>query len=238
MNDFLEDIKKYIGKINIAVVDDHDLFRSGIIALLKDYEDMAVVMQASNGKEFLKQLNHTVEHTKQKQILPDVVLLDIQMPQMNGIDTTVELQLAYPNMKIIILTMHNEEEFIFDLMNKGASGFLAKDKSVDMVVDAIYSVMEKGIYFNQQIIAAIVKGAQNKIKIPKLKEEINLSDRELEIIQLVCEQKTNKEIASLLDLSYRTIESHRKAISLKTSTKNTAGLVLYAIKNNLIKNLD
>jgi DNA-binding NarL/FixJ family response regulator len=238
MSDFLEDIKKYVGKINIAVVDDHDLFRSGIIALLKDYDDMNVVMQAGNGKEFLKQLNHAVEHTKQKQILPDVVLLDIQMPQMNGMETTVELQLAYPNMKIIILTMHNEEEFIFDLMNKGASGFLAKDKSVDMVVDAIYSVMEKGIYFNQQIIAAIVKGAQNKIKTPKLKEEINLSDRELEIIQLVCDQKTNKEIASLLELSSRTIESHRKAIAAKTSTKNTAGLVLYAIKNNLIENLN
>src|SRR6218665_979535 len=161
-----ESITKYSGNINIAVVDDHHLFRAGLISLLKDYGHLNVTIQASGGKDLFRQLKNMSESAKMRHNLPDVVLLDIQMPEMNGIETTIQLQQDYPGLKIIILTMHNEEGFIFDLMNKGASGFLAKDKTVDMVVDAIHSVMESGIYFNEQILQAIVKGSQNKLKTP------------------------------------------------------------------------
>ncbi len=235
MTDPWGSIKPYNSVINIAVVDDHLLFRAGIISLLKDYNDLNVVLQASNGKDLFRQLKNYSENGKRS--LPDVVLLDIQMPEMNGIEATLQLQEDYPAIKIIILTMHNEEEFIFDLMNKGASGFLAKDRTVDMVLDAIYSVMDIGIYFNEQILQAIVKGSQRKIKVPELPKETELSEREIEIIQLICEQRTNKEIAEILEVSQRTIETHRTTIAAKTRVKNTAGLVLFAIKHNLIRGI-
>lgn len=233
MTDSWGTIKRYNGNINIAVVDDHYLFRAGIISLLKDYEDLNVVIQASNGKDLFKQLKNYTESAKRS--LPDVILLDIQMPEMDGIETTIQLQKDYPDIKIVILTMHNEEEFIFDLMNKGASGFLAKDKTVDMVLDAIYSVMNTGIYFNEQILQAIVRGSQGKLKTPEFSKDTDLSEREIEIIQLICDQKTNRQIAEILEVSQRTIEAHRTAIASKTGVKNTAGLVLFAIKNNLIQ---
>ncbi len=227
--------KKKDGAIHIAVVDDHHLFRAGLVSLLKDYERLNVVIQAASGKDLFRQLRSHSEKGKYKP-LPHVVLLDIQMPEMDGMETTVQLQRDYPNIKIIILTMHNEEEFIFDLMNKGASGFLAKDKSLDMVIDAIHSVRDKGIYFNEQILKAIVRGSQKPMRISDMPlKSFDLSERETNIIQLICEQKTNREIAGLLDLSPRTIEAHRTAIIAKTMVKNTAGLVLFAIKHNLIK---
>lgn len=235
MKDIKESISKYDGIINIAVVDDHHLFRAGLISLLKDHDGLNVVLQASNGRDLFKQLKNHAESGKR--ILPDIVLLDIQMPEMNGIETTLQLQEDYPAIKIIILTMHNEEEFIFDLMNKGASGFIAKDKTIDMVLDAVYSVVSNGIYFNEQILQAIVKGSQRKLKIPEFPKETELSEREIEIIQLVCDQKTNKQIAEILEVSQRTIESHRTAIANKTGVKNTAGLVLFAIRHSLIKHI-
>lgn len=228
----MEGLKSNPDKINIAVVDDHNLFREGIVALLKDYQDLEVVVQAEDGKQFVKWLD-TVK--KSAGNLPHIVLLDIQMPEMNGIETTIYLQQFYPDIKIIILTMHNEEELIFDLMNKGASGFLAKDKSVDMVVDAIYSIMENGIYFNEQILHSIVQSWQKTHDIDKLMAELRISPREHEIIQLLAEQKTTKEIAATLTISTRTVDIHRKSIFVKTGTINTAGLVLFAIKNNLLK---
>lgn len=235
MTDHPESITKYNGIINIAVVDDHHLFRAGLVSLLKDYEELNVVIQASGGRDLLKQLKNHSESGKSRHSLPDVILLDIQMAEMNGIETTLQLQQDYPGIKIIILTMHNEEGFIFDLMNKGASGFLAKDKTVDMVVEAIHSVMDTGIYFNQQILQAIVKGSQRKLKAPEFSKGTELSEREIEIIRLVCDQKTNKEIAEQLEVSQRTIETHRTTIANKTGVKNTAGLVLFAITHKLIR---
>lgn len=235
MTDHPERITKYNGIINVAVVDDHHLFRAGLVSLLKDYEELNVVMQASGGKDLLKQLKNYSESGKPRYSLPDVVLLDIQMQEMNGVETTLRLQQDYPGIKIIILTMHNEEGFIFDLMNKGASGFLAKDKTVDMVVEAIHSVMDTGIYFNAQILQAIVKGSQLKLKTPEFSKGTELSEREIEIIRLVCDQKTNKEIAEILEVSQRTIETHRTTIANKTGVKNTAGLVLFAITHKLIR---
>lgn len=221
-------------KITIAVVDDHSLFREGIVALLKDYDNLDVVLQASSGKELVKALE-VKKKNEGPEAVPHIVLLDLQMPDMNGMETTMHLQQYYPDIKIIILTMHNEEQLIFDLMNKGASGFLPKDKSVDTVVDAIYSIMENGIYFNEQILRSIVKSWHKKHDLSQLKSKLNISEREHEIIQLLAEQKTSKQIALALDISTRTVDIHRKKIFVKTKTINTAGLVLFAIKNNLLK---
>lgn len=226
MNEPKNNIKKLPAVIKIVVVDDHHLFRSGVVALLSDYEDMEVVLQATNGKDLLNQLKRNTPH---------VVLLDIEMPEMNGIQTTLALKKEYPNIKIIILTMHNEEEFIFDLMNKGANGFLPKDKSVDAVVDAIYCVMQKGYYYNDQITQAIIKGNSGNLKAPGLLNKASaLTDREVEIVKLICEQKTNKEIGEMLFISARTVDNHKNNIFTKIGTKTTIGIVMFAMQSRLI----
>lgn len=212
--------------IKVGLVDDQLLFRAGIISIFKNYENIEVIFEAANGKELFKQLkNHH----------PHLILLDIEMPEMNGIEATVKLNQEYPDIKIIILTTHAEEEFVFDLMTKGAHGFLPKDKSVDEVIDAIYSVVEKGKYYNDEVMDIMLKGSRGFIKNM---EQSRLTSKETEIIKLLCRQKTNKEIAEVLGLSVRTIENHRTIILEKTNTKNVAGIVMYALKHKIISRLE
>jgi len=227
MNSSKTDIRKALPKlIKVGLVDDQPLFRAGIHSLLKDFDNLQVMLEASNGKELFDQLK------RQK---PHVILLDIEMPEMNGIETTIQLKEKYPEIKIIILTMHNEEEFIFDLMTKGAHGFLPKDKSVEEVVDAIYAVMEKGKYYNEEVMDIMVKGSKGLVRNLQLN---SLTEREIEIIKMICKQKTNKEIGEKLGVSMRTIENHRTTILVKTNTKNVAGIVMYALKHKLISRLE
>jgi DNA-binding NarL/FixJ family response regulator len=212
--------------IKVALVDDQQLFRAGINSLLKEYDDFNVMLEATNGKDFIDQL---------KRHKPHVVLLDIEMPEMNGIDTTVFLNANYPEIKIIILTMHNEEEFVFDLISKGAHGFLPKDRSVEEVANAIYSVIDKGKYYNDEITDIMVKGSKGLLKDLQLK---SLNEREIEIIKMICKQKTTKEMADALNISVRTMENYRTAILDKTDAKNLAGVVLYALKNKIISRIE
>jgi len=220
-------IKKTIPKIiKVGLVDDQQLFRAGINSLLKEFDNIQVVMEASNGKELFDQLK------RQK---PHIILLDIEMPHMNGIETTILLKEKFPDIKVIILTMHNEEEFIFDLITKGAHGFLPKDRSVEEVVDAIYAVMEKGKYYNEEVMDIMVKGSKGLVKELHMR---GLTPREIEIIRMICMQKTNKEIGEKMGVSMRTIENHRTTILLKTNTKNMAGVVMYALKHKIISRLE
>lgn len=214
--------------IKIALVDDHQLFRDGVAALLKDYEELRVVIEAGNGSELLKQL-------RQKQ--PHVVLLDIQMPGEDGIEITKILTEKYPALKIIILSMNNEDVLIFDAIAGGAHGFLPKDKTVEEVVDAIYSVMENGRYYSERVANALAlgtRGIARSVSYPASR----LTAKEVEVLRWICRQKTNKEIASSLGVSTRTVESQRNSILQKTGTRNTAGLVVYALKNKLISLID
>lgn len=212
-------------KVKIAVVDDHVLFRTGIVSLLRDYDDFDVIFQASNGIELLAAL---------KNAKPDIVLLDIQMPEMDGIKATVTLKELYPDIKIIILTMHNADEFIFDLMSKGANGFIPKDKSLDVLVQAIHSVVEKGYYYNDQITNALLNGNNHHYKAGEGSAHGPLTDRETEIVKLICAQKSIKEIAEILDISPRTVDTHKNNIFLKTGAKNIIGVALYAVQSKLI----
>lgn len=212
-------------KVKIAVVDDHLLFRTGIVSLLKDYDNLDVLFQASNGLELLEAV---------KKNMPDVVLLDIQMPEMDGIRATVSLKELYPEIKIIILTMHNGDEFIFDLMSKGANGFIPKDRSLDVLVEAIYSVMEKGYYYNDQITNALLNGNNEHLKVTEAENPSDLTDRECEIVRLICAQKSIKEIAEILEISPRTVDTHKNNIFMKTGAKNIIGVALYAVQSKLI----
>ncbi len=213
-------------KIKLAIVDDHDLFRKGMIALLSSYNEFEITIEASNGKELIEKLRAKKA---------DVVLLDLQMPQMDGVETTEYLQIKYPDIKIIVVTMHNEDGFIQHLIRKGANGFLLKNQEIEEVVAAIHSVVNTNYYFNdfvsKALVTALISG--NNIK-PTFNNTINFSDKELEIIKLISREKTNKEIAELLTLSTRTIENYREKILAKTNAKNSIGIVMYAVKHKLI----
>lgn len=211
--------------IRLAVVDDHDLFRKGFISLLKDFPDLKVVFEASNGEELIEQL-------KKKKV--DVIIMDIQMPIMDGIEATERLQNKYDDTKIIILTMHNEEGFIHHLISKGAHGFLLKNQDIEIVVDAIYGVIENGYYFNDRVSRAMVKGLVDNKKISPIFKEVDLTDKEIEIIRYISKELTNREIAEKLLLSVRTIDGHKERILQKTKAKNAVGIIMYAMKHNLL----
>ncbi|CAN5905082.1 response regulator transcription factor [soil metagenome] len=211
--------------IKLAVVDDQHLFRKGLISLIKEFEEIDIVIEASNGNELVEKL---------KTRKPAVVLLDLEMPVMDGIETTEYLQRKYPEIKILILTMHNEEAIILHLLEKGAHGFLLKDQPIETLVDAIYAVIENGYYFNDNISKVMVKGLVRTNKIKPNFHEARLSEREIEVIKLICKEYTNKEIADKLFISVRTVDGHREKILQKTKAKNAVGIVMYAFKNNLL----
>lgn len=212
-------------KIKIAVVDDQHLFRSGLISLLKEFEKFEVIMEASNGKEFL-------EAVKKKK--PDVVLLDIEMPEMDGAEVTEYLNKKYPQIKIVILTMHNDDELVLHLARKGAHGFLLKDSDIETVADAVYSVMEGKRHFENKIADLLLNGVTKDSKIKADIIDINFSDKEIAVLKLICKEYTNKEISEKLALSQRTIEGYRESLLQKTGSRNTAGIVIYAVKHKLL----
>lgn len=212
-------------KITIAMADDHNLFRKGLISLLKGYKELKVVTEAINGKELLESI---------KQMQPQVVLLNIQMPVMNGIETLSLIKKKYPDIKVIILSGKIEEKLIFHSIEKGANCFLNKDIEIKTLVEAIYSVMEKGYYFNEMASKAMMKGVSYNKKNTLPASSSSLSNREVDVVKLICKQKTIKEIADTLCLSPRTIDTYRENIFQKTGAKNIVGVALYAIQHNLL----
>lgn len=211
--------------IRLAIADDQQLFRKGLIALLSDYPNITVSMEASNGQELLENL----------ELNPvDVVLLDIQMPQMNGIETTQQLHKKHPKTKILILTSHNEEELIKHLIVRGANGFLLKNNTLETIVEAVSGVTENGYYFNERVSKEMVSDLMSKYSIKPIFFQANLSTREIEIIRLISQEYTNKEISDKLSISVRTVETHRDHILQKTNAKNSVGIIMYAYRNNII----
>jgi DNA-binding NarL/FixJ family response regulator len=212
-------------KIKLAIADDHLLFRQGLIALLSDYEEFKIVTEVSNGRELVQSL-------KDKPV--DVVIVDFEMPEMDGLEATRQIRIKYPEVKIISLTMHNSEELILQLLDKGCNGFLLKDFDSEKLVDAIYAVIDTDYYFNDHITKDMLHYVM-KNKNLKPRFGINsLTSQEIQVIRLICEEKTAKEISDIMNLSPRTVEGTKRKIIAKINVKNTAGIVLYAIKNNII----
>lgn len=212
--------------IKLGLVDDHNLFREGIKSILQKIKNIDLVLEAVSGKSLLAKLSNVV---------PDVILLDLEMEDMNGVDATLKLQELYPDLKIIILTMHKEERMISYLMEVGANGYLLKDTNKEELEEAIHSVYEKGFYFNAFVSQALLKGLKHKTnKPPVIGKDYHLTTRELEVLALITEELTTAEIAEKLFLSVRTIEGHRKNLLLKLGVKNTAGLMIKAIREKLI----
>ncbi|MBN8694684.1 MAG: response regulator transcription factor [Bacteroidetes bacterium] len=215
-------------KINVAIADDQHLFRKGIISLLKEFDEINILFEAVDGKDLM-------DHLEKSEQLPDVILLDIEMPIMNGIDALKKIKSkGYPT-KVIILTMHDEEEMVIHLIETGANGFLPKSEDIDNVVNAIKSVVESNYYFNDKFSKGMLRSLISNEKITPKFNYNQLSDIETEITRLICEELTNKEIAAILDLSVRSVDGHRERILKKIGAKNTAGIVMYAYKCKLIK---
>lgn len=216
-----------MNKIKLGIVDDHHLVRAGVRALLEQIEDFEVVLEATNGKELIEKLPY-------KQV--DTILLDIDMPEMDGIKTTQYLREKGIETKIIILTLHDEDRFIIHLMEMGANGYLMKDADPEEVEKAIRHLQTNDIYFNDFVSKVLLRKATLK---PQMKTSIfnfktDLSEREMEVLYYICEGMTNQEIAEKLHLSARTVEGHRVKIMEKLNVKNTAALVAYAIKNHIV----
>lgn len=210
-------------KINIAVVDDHSLFREGVISTLQLLNLPLEMFQAANGNEFIKLLETTTI---------DVVLMDINMPGLNGVDASrIALQMK-PDLKIIALTMQLEEDYFEDMLTSGVKGFLTKTIDKDDLEQAINFVLKGKQYFSEDVLPLFMhKLANKKDSAPKVK----LSDRELEVLQLIAEGLTNQEIGEKIFISSRTVANHRTNLLTKTDTKNTAALITYAVKNKLLK---
>jgi DNA-binding NarL/FixJ family response regulator len=212
--------------INIAIADDQSLFRKGIISLLNTFHNMKVVVEAENGKELLDFLAETTETVH-------LALLDINMPVMNGIEAMKQLRSKYPHIKNVILTVHEEDKYINKLIEEGANAYLAKNTQPDELEKAITTVVTHDYYFNENTIRAMHNHVQGKRQRISLQPADEVTNREKETLQLICKEFTTPGIAEKLFISERTVEGHRNNLLMKTGCRNTAGLVLFAIKYNL-----
>lgn len=211
-------------RIKIAIVDDHKLVSKALENMISFNPDFEVVMNCFNGEDFLKEL-------EQQKTLPEVVLMDINMPKKNGIETTAELTEKYPDLKVIALTMEDNETTIINMLKAGAKGYLLKDMSPDILFSAINIVHQKGIFYTDIVTQSLLKiKTEEKATI-----EINksLKDRELEFIKLACSELTYKEIAEKMCLSPRTIDGYRDSVFAKLNVKTRVGIVLFAIKHEM-----
>lgn len=211
--------------IKVAIADDHALFRAGVRTSLMGRKDVELIAEADNGMQLLNLLKH---------IDPDVILLDIQMPIMDGIQTLPEIRKLYPHIKVIILSMHNDHSMISKLMEIGANSYLTKNSDSETIYQAIKTCYEQEFFFNELTNKALLSGLRTKRTEPGLPQDINLSDKEVTILKLMCEEKTTKEIADIVEISPRTVEAIRDKLKTKTGAKSMAGLVMYALKSGII----
>ena len=210
-------------KIKIILVDDHQMFRDGVKSVLDDEENIEIIGEVGAAKELYDLL---------KSDSPDLIITDISMPDISGIEIAKYVSENYPGIKILILSMHSNEEFITKALSVGANGYLPKDTSMSELLEAINAIYKGDNYFNKNISDTILKSIINKSKQENL-EQNTLTKREKEVIKLVVEGLTNKEIADKLFISIRTVDSHKNNIMQKLNLKSSVELVKYAIKNNL-----
>ncbi|MDD2636509.1 MAG: response regulator transcription factor [Bacteroidales bacterium] len=209
---------------NLMIVDDHALFRNGLKLLLNSFDKFKVVAEAATGIEFLNTL----------ELIPvDIVLLDIEMPEMNGITAAQEALKRFPDLKIITLSMYGDENYYYKMVDAGVVGFLLKDSDIDEVQAALCAVVEGRNYFSQELLQNLI--SQLTHSNDQQNNLADLTERETEIVNLICQGLSNIEIGEKLFLSKRTVEKHRANILEKTQCRNTASLVMYAIKNRIVK---
>ncbi|MFA5443436.1 MAG: response regulator transcription factor [Bacteroidales bacterium] len=209
-------------KVNVFLVDDHTLFREGLRFLLQKMDFLDQIHEAENGLEFLKKI---------VEVKDCIVLMDIEMPIMNGIEATRKAMELYPDIKILALSMYSEESYLSSMIEAGASGFLLKNSSFKEVRNALLDVMEGKNYYSPAIIQSILEIMTHKINNSG-KDRDDITQREKDILYYICKGFSNAEIAQKLGISKRTVDKHRENLLQKTQSRNTANLVTYAIKHH------
>lgn len=216
--------------IKIIVVDDEALFRKGLGFIISREPNFSVIHEANNGQELITFLRSTYE-------LPDIVIMDLKMPIINGVEATKIIHKEFPEIKIIALTSYHSKAFIANMIDVGACAYLLKSTSPEELIFTINEVANKGFYYSEEVVNVIKEASLSGSKLKSYLDKNMLSEREIEVLKLICKQKNAAEIGDYLFISPRTVEGHRTNLLLKTNSKNVAGLVIFALQNNLV-NLD
>lgn len=211
--------------INIVIADDHQLFREGLVKLLSNSTEITLVAEAENGEDAI---------AKAKEFHPDIMLMDIGMPMLNGIEATRIIRKSFSDIKILALSMHSEKEYIKDILDAGASGYLLKNCTYDQLIEAINSVYKGKKYLSEKVTEIVIQDYLEKKEKSKVTENL-LSKRELEILKLFAEGKVSREISEILFISIKTVGTHKQHILKKLNLKTNADMVKYALKEGLIK---
>jgi DNA-binding NarL/FixJ family response regulator len=214
--------------IKVIITDDHALFRTGVKTSLLGHKDVQMIAEAENGMQLLNLLKH---------MKPDVILLDITMPIMDGITALPEIKKINPDVKVIMLTMHNDHSMITRMMEIGANSYLTKDSDSETIYQAIRTCYDDEFYFNDLTNKALLKDLRSK-REPEHQlavADIHLNEKETYILKLMCEEKSTREIAEAVDLSPRTVEAIRDKLKTKTGSKSLAGLIMYAVKAGIVE---
>lgn len=216
-----------MNKIKLLLADDEELFRKGISFLVQRQDNIQILYEANNGSEVL-------EYLKSSAIHPDIILMDLKMPLLNGVEATKLINKDFPSIKIIALTSYNTKSFIANMIEIGAASYIVKNSSPEEMITTINQVIEKGFYYNEEVLNVIQENliANNRKNI--FFEDIILTKREREILELICYQNSTQQIADKLFISPRTVEGHRNNLLLKTDSQNSAGLVVFAIQNKIV----
>lgn len=218
--------------IRVIIADDHVLYRAGVITSLSAKKDIRVVGEADNGAHLLNLIKSTPT---------DIVLLDIEMPIMNGIDTLIQLKKTNPEVKVVMLTFMEDQSMVSKLMELGANTYLSKTSDSEIIYEAIKTCFTDEYYFNsltnQSMLSSLKQKNPNPVPAVQLgiQPEVQLNEKETTILRLMCEEKSTKEIADMVDLSPRTVEAIRDKLRVKTGAKSTAGLIMYAVRNKIIE---
>lgn len=214
--------------IKIGIAEDQEIYRNGLVGLLNNVDNFEVVIQAESGQQILDEM---------KEVMPDVVLLDFRMPGLNGVDTASRISKLYPDVKIMMLSMYDAQEFVIRAIENGANGYLTKDDDPNEIITAVECVHSTGYYLNERtskmLISQMVKSGTVK---PVFEDDrVEFTKIELDVIRLICEEKSALEISDDLFKSKRTIDGHRANIMRKIGARNVTGIVMYAVKNNIVQ---
>lgn len=210
-------------KINIAIVDDHEIFRKSLIHLLSNYKHIQILQEASNGKELIEKIDSKKT---------DIILLDIDMPIMNGVETFKYIKDKFPKIKVIILSMHSESLLISDLIMSGINGFVTKGSSIETLLETLNQVNLNDFYFQPNISSLLITQLKNDNDTKQQSEK--LTPREIEILNLICQGKSHKQIASQLFITPRTVDFHKANLYKKTNSNCNANLFEFALKNGIV----